>query len=95
MQEHTNEKYGICEVCGKQTVLPCEVCQAEALRWWQRTRKAALKEEPKYDLSVRLENPELQKCYEEVRNFRDTHGYPMFSEKWKANLESQLCSKIR
>jgi hypothetical protein len=34
------------------------------------------------DLSIRLESPDVKRRYEEVRNFRDKHGYPMWSEQW-------------
>jgi len=32
------------------------------------------------DLLIRLTDPDEQRRYEEVRDFRDKHGYPMWAE---------------
>ena len=87
---HQETQYGICRTCGKQGILPCEACQAEALRLWKRKQQSSRQELPvTEDLSIRLVNPDWHRRYEEVRDFRDTHGYPMWSEQWHTQQARQ------
>jgi predicted RNA-binding Zn-ribbon protein involved in translation (DUF1610 family) len=75
------QEYGVCPQCGRRIILPCLACKVEAFRRRNRTGHPAPPEETSYDLSIRLECSE-QERYEDVRNFRDQYGFPMWSAQW-------------
>jgi hypothetical protein len=84
LDDQERQEYGVCPACGRRIALPCLACRVEALRQWHRAGHPASQDDLIEDLSIRLESPEEQRRYEEVRDFRDTHGYPMWSEQWYA-----------
>jgi hypothetical protein len=81
LEDQEVQEYGVCPQCGRRIVLPCLACEVEALRRRNRAGHAAPPEETSYDLSIRLESSE-QERYEDVRNFRDRYGFPMWSAQW-------------
>ena len=81
LEDQGEQEYGVCPQCGRRIVLPCLACEVEALRQWNRAGLPAPPEDLTYDLSICLERSE-QERYEDVRDFRDRYGFPMWSAQW-------------
>ena len=81
LEDHEVLEYGVCPQCGRRIVLPCLACEVETLRKRNRAGHPAPPEDLTYDLSLRLNHSE-QERYEDVRDFRERYGFPMWSAQW-------------
>jgi len=95
MKNHDEQKTMMMKTLQKHEIAGSKIRPSEPLQIRRHTEPPVIQSTEKQaaDLSIRLSDPEQQKCYEAVREFRDIHGYPMFSPQWAAKLERQLCPR--
>jgi hypothetical protein len=90
LEDREAKEYGVCAQCGRRIVLPCMACQVEVFRRQQRAGLLAPLDVMTSDLSICLESPE-QKRYEDVREFREQYGFPMWSAQWYEMIARSAC----
>ena len=91
-EEYEKVLLGVCPECGRRIVLPCLACQVETIRLLNRAGRYAPQEENEADLSIHLTDQNWQRRYEEVRDFRDKHGFPMWSARWFELIAKKPCT---
>ena len=73
------QKLTRCPKCGRRIQLPCLACHLESIRFWINLEDDGSWEEL-YGIQIPLELREAEQIrYEQVRNYREKYGIPMFS----------------